>query len=165
MIAFDLQCAQGHVFEAWFRSSADYDAQAAGGLLICAQCGIAEVRKAAMAPHVGRKGNQGSVVRPQPTEAPSALPTATPPSPAAAAPPQEVMMMMAAVAAAQAEALPRSTWVGRNFAARARAMHDGAEETALIHGQASPAEAEALAEDGIGVMPLLVPIVPPEKQN
>ncbi|MBC8095157.1 MAG: DUF1178 family protein [Akkermansiaceae bacterium] len=36
MIIFDLKCAPlGHVFEAWFASSEDYEAQAARGLVVC----------------------------------------------------------------------------------------------------------------------------------
>ena len=34
MIVFDLKCSnQGHVFEAWFGSSGDYEAQQARGLI------------------------------------------------------------------------------------------------------------------------------------
>ena len=60
MIIFDLKCApQGHVFEAWFGSTDDYEAQRARGLVSCPLCGSAEVDKAPMAPRVGAKGNQG----------------------------------------------------------------------------------------------------------
>ena len=44
-------------------------------------------------------------------------------------------------------------------------MHEGRVAEDLIHGQASPDEAEALRDDGIAAMPLLVPIVPPEAAN
>lgn len=169
MISFDLRCGHGHVFEGWFRSSADYEAQAAGALIPCPTCGDTHVIKAVMAPNVGRKGNQGM---PLPTTAPGAADIAITPATHAPAPvisganlPAPVMAMAAALAKAQAEALPQSTWVGQDFAARARAMHDGAEDQALIHGQASREEAEALVEDGIPVLPLLVPVIPPELQN
>ena len=59
MIVFDLMCAdQGHRFEGWFGSSRDYEDQQNRGLLDCPVCGSANVGKAAMAPNVGRKGNQ-----------------------------------------------------------------------------------------------------------
>ena len=49
MIVFDLRCApQGHVFEAWFASSAAYADQRAGGLVACPLCGSAEVAKGAV---------------------------------------------------------------------------------------------------------------------
>jgi len=39
MIVFDLACPDGHRFEGWFGSSADYDDQRARGLLACPHCG------------------------------------------------------------------------------------------------------------------------------
>jgi hypothetical protein len=57
VIVFDLLCGDGgEGFEAWFRSSADYDEQRAGGLVTCPYCGSANVAKAPMAPSVPRKG-------------------------------------------------------------------------------------------------------------
>ena len=44
-------------------------------------------------------------------------------------------------------------------------MDAGEMDHALIHGQTSADEARELLEDGISVMPLLIPVVPPEKQN
>jgi len=62
MIVFDLKCGQGHVFEAWFGSSAAWEGQRAAGLVACPMCGSAEVEKAVMAPNVGAKGNQAPAV-------------------------------------------------------------------------------------------------------
>jgi len=57
MIVFDLQCGAGcGTFEAWFRSSSDFDEQGAGGLVQCPVCQSGEVTKAPMAPRVPRKG-------------------------------------------------------------------------------------------------------------
>ncbi len=163
MISFDLRCAGDHVFEAWFRSSADHAAQAAGGLIVCPICGSEDVAKAVMAPNVGAKGN--ALVPRRPVAEPAA---ASPPVMAAGAPamPPAMQAAWAMVAAAQAASLPRSRWVGAKFAEEARAIHESdiGGET-IIHGQATREEAEALAEDGIAVMPLLVPFVPPEARN
>jgi hypothetical protein len=58
MIVFDLQCLDGcNTFEAWFRSTADYDEQRAGGLVQCPLCQSSNVAKAPMAPRVPRKGS------------------------------------------------------------------------------------------------------------
>jgi hypothetical protein len=58
MIVFDLLCQDdGQTFEAWFRSSADYDAQQERGLVQCPVCQSANVAKAPMAPRVPRKGS------------------------------------------------------------------------------------------------------------
>lgn len=165
MISFDLACTHAHVFEVWFRSSSDYEEQRARGLIACPVCGDAGIRKAVMAPNVAAKSNRGMAL-PAPI---ASAPTAEPTVPMASGPslpdvPPAVMAVMAAVARAQAEALPQSTWVGKRFAEEARAIHDSGDDR-IIHGQATRDEAEALAEDGIGVLPLLVPIVPPEVRN
>ena len=56
MILFDLRCADGHVFEAWFRDGETYDAQAKAGEIACPLCGDTAVAKALMAPNVARGG-------------------------------------------------------------------------------------------------------------
>lgn len=119
-------------------------------------CGDSDVKKAVMAPRVGAKSNQSTVAT-----------LAKPDNAAAAAEilPELVRKVMAEIAAKQAEMLPQSRWVGRDFADAARAMHEGRAVEDLIHGQASPQEAQALRDDGIAAMPLLVPIVPPDAVN
>ena len=58
MIVFDLQCQEsGDRFEAWFRSSADYEEQRERGLVQCPMCQSNRVMKAPMAPRVLRKGS------------------------------------------------------------------------------------------------------------
>jgi len=64
MIVFDLQCRDGgETFEAWFRSSADYEEQREGGFVQCPFCQSANVEKAPMAPRVPRKGSDNVFVR------------------------------------------------------------------------------------------------------
>lgn len=154
MIVFDLSCTDGHRFEGWFGSSADYEDQRARGLLACPQCGASDVTKAPMAPAVPAKGNQRQEVLP-----PEIRPMANTPMP------PEVQKAMAALAKAQAEALKNSTWVGDRFAEETRKMHYGERDEALIHGQASLAEAKALIEEGVPVAPLPFPVAPPDKLN
>lgn len=58
MIVFDLQCRDGgETFEAWFRSSADYEDQRAAGLVQCPFCESANIAKAPMAPRVPAKSS------------------------------------------------------------------------------------------------------------
>jgi hypothetical protein len=156
MIVFDLSCAEGHRFEGWFGSSADYEGQRDGGLLACPLCGSDEVAKAPMAPAVPAKGNTRS----------ESLPAAAAPAPQqplsnTPLPPQ----VIAALAKAQAEALKNSSWVGDKFAEETRKMHYGERDEAPIHGQASLAEAKALIAEGVPVAPLPFPIAPPDKLN
>ncbi len=155
MIVFDLACPDGHRFEGWFGSSADYDDQRARGLLACPHCGSDAVTKAPMAPAVPAKGNQRQEVLPPETPRPLAN-TPMPP---------EMQKALAALAKAQAEALKNSTWVGDRFAEETRKMHYGERDEAPIHGQASLAEAKALIEEGVPVAPLPFPVAPPEKLN
>ncbi len=114
-----------------------------------------------MAPRVGSKSNQ-LVTKPA-----SASPARLSPRVARgeAPSPELIRRVVAEIAAKQAEMLPQSRWVGRDFADAARAMHEGRAPDNLIHGQASPEEVEALHEDGIAAMPLFVPIVPPDLAN
>jgi hypothetical protein len=149
MIVYDIVCPQGHVFEAWFGSSTEFDDQRERGLLSCPVCGAGDVRKAVMAPHVGPKGNM------KPDNAPVPM-RGGPPAP------EQMKTFLAALAKAQAKALEGSEDVGRRFAEEARAMHDGVADERSIHGQATAEEARALIEDGVPVMPLPLPIVPPD---
>jgi hypothetical protein len=57
MIVFDLQCRDGgETFEAWFRSSADYDEQRVAGFVQCPYCQSTNIEKAPRAPRLPRKG-------------------------------------------------------------------------------------------------------------
>ena len=69
MITFDLNCSNGHQFEGWFASSADFDAQKSNGLLACPACNDGIVQKALSVPNVPRKGNQRSAPLPSVTPA------------------------------------------------------------------------------------------------
>lgn len=144
MIVFDLRCAGGHVFESWFGSSAAYEEQRTRGLVSCPLCGDTVIDKAVMAPNVAAKGNSrgGGEVSPD-----------------------TVKLAIEALAKAQARALEGSRWVGTDFAGQARAMHLGEQTQEVIHGQATVAEAKALVDEGISIMPLPLPVVPPEQAN
>lgn len=141
MIVFDLRCSRDHVFEAWFGKSADYDDQSARCLIACPICGTADVIKAVMAPAVPGKSNRSDVS------------------------PADAKAMLGRLADAQARALSTSDYVGARFADEARAIHLGEAEARSIHGQATRADAKALAEDGVPVAPLPMPFVPPETRN
>jgi hypothetical protein len=141
VIIFDLKCsANAHVFEAWFGSGEDYEAQRANGLVSCPVCGSAEVEKAPMAPAVGAKGNQADG-------------------------PAQVKAVLGAMAEAQKKMLETSEHVGARFPDEARAIHLGEAEARAIHGQATPEQADELRDEGIPVAPLPFPVIPPESEN
>ena len=138
MIIFDLKCApQGHVFEAWFGSNEDFEEQRGRGLVACPICGAAAVDKAPMAPRVGAKGSADS----------------------------DMKAMLSDMAKAQQKMLETSEHVGPRFPDEARAIHLGEAEARSIHGQASPADAESLRDEGIKIAPLPFPVIPPGEEN
>lgn len=79
--------------------------------------------------------------------------------------PREVKAMLGKLARAQGKLLEQSAWVGKDFARQARAMHDGDQPHAQIHGQTTASEAKALVDDGVPVAPLPLPVVPPGERN
>jgi hypothetical protein len=172
MIVFDLKCGDGHVFEAWFGSTRDYESQQARGLVSCPLCGNGDVVKAVMAPAVSAKSNQSRHAPPAPTETEVAPAPAQASTPVAASvpvqnmpEPAQIRAVLEVLAKAQQEALRDSTWVGRNFADKARAMHYGEEDHSAIHGEVAPEEARALIEEGVEVAPLPFPVIPAKARN
>jgi hypothetical protein len=69
------------------------------------------------------------------------------------------------LAAMQSEMLKNSRWVGEQFAETARAMHGGEIEPEQVHGHATIEQAKSLANDGIPIAPLPLPVVPPNQVN
>jgi hypothetical protein len=133
MIVFDLQCRDsGDVFEAWFRSGADYDEQSGLGLVQCPVCRSTRIAKAPMAPRVPAKGDGSPIAQ---------------------------------LAQLQAALLKDSEWVGDRFAEEARSIHLGESEARPVHGNATAEEARSLADEGVPVAPLPLPIVPPNQVN
>jgi len=125
MISYDLKCAKGHVFEAWFKDSANFDRLKRAGKVVCAHCGNAKIAKAPMAPAVASKK---------------------------LAPSEEVAQAAAArkMLYQMREAVEKNCEpVGEKFAEEARKMHYGEADKRNIYGQATPTEAQELREEGI----------------
>ena len=128
MIRYDLRCANGDEFEAWFGSIAEYDRQAAQGLVQCPHCGVTQVEKAPMAP---------SVVTGRSKEAR-----------------KERAVAMAMAAKVREHIRENFDYVGDKFADEARKIHSGEAEERAIYGEATPDEARRLAEEGVPAAPL-----------
>ena len=140
MIRYALQCQSEHSFESWFQSATAYEGLLASGYVTCPVCGGADVSKSLMAPMV-RSGRTAS--------APSLRDPGT--------------AQEAALAALRAKVEANSDYVGVNFVAEARAIHDGTAPERSIYGEARPEEAIKLLEDGVPVAPL--PFMPSRKAN
>lgn len=140
MIKFSLKCGQDHRFDSWFQSSDAFDKLAMCGLVNCAVCGDSNVEKSIMAPSVqaGR-------------DAPPTLPTLKPGRGALTTPASPAEQALADM---RRKIEKNSEYVGKNFAAEARKMHEGDGTERSIHGEARPEEARKLMEDGVPIIPL-----------
>ena len=145
MIRYALKCADGHSFDSWFRSSDAFDRLHAAGMVACAVCGSTAVEKSVMAPRLQASRDAAQARRP-------ARPLSEPASPAEQA-----------LAELRRRIEASSDYVGADFAAEARAIHEGEAPARSIYGEARPDEARALIEDGIPVAPL--PFRPQRKSN
>ena len=167
MISFNLSCANGHQFEGFFNSSADYDDQQARGFVSCPICDNSAVKKALMTPNVAAKSNQRAT---PPAEPMPQMPQVIPPTPSSdhAAPfsdkttasmtPQVTLEMQAKLGEALAELRKFQTTVeahcddvGAGFATEARKIHYGEAEPRGIYGHTSDSEAEKLIDEGIDI--------------
>ena len=158
MIVFTLRCRDGHEFETWFRDGATYERQARRGLVTCPDCGSTEVEKAVMAPRLGRSAKSDPAPRETQSEAAPETPAA--PLPAAATPerPPTPAEFRRALQVLRHYVETNCENVGKGFAEEARRIHKGEAKARGIYGDATPAEAEKLAEDGIEVA--AIPWVP-----
>ncbi len=150
MIRYNLKCAEGHAFDSWFQSAAAYDDLQSRQLVQCPDCGSAVVEKGLMAPAVRLTRAKSSASDAVATEATGPLST-----------PETAREQ--ALAALRHEVESKSEYVGMNFAAQARGMHDGTLPNRPIYGEAKWEEAKALLEDGVPVAPL--PFMPVRKTN
>ncbi|VCU72255.1 hypothetical protein PIGHUM_04354 [Pigmentiphaga humi] len=132
---FDLQCGHGHVFEGWFNSHDDFDAQRERGLICCPLCDSKSIDKKLSAPMLNVSGSKA------PAEpAARAVPGSLPPAHAQAAALQHLR-----------EVLRKTENVGERFAAEARRIHHGDAPERPIRGVATHQEQQSLAEEGIAV--------------
>lgn len=132
MIKYDLRCSDDHQFEAWFPDSKACDSQLAGGEVLCPHCGSADVRKALMAPAIGRRDKEESGKK-------QAMALA-----------QHIQMLREF----RRQVEENCDNVGADFPEEARKIHYGEAEYRNIFGEASLAEAEELIEEGIDVFPV-----------
>lgn len=133
MIRFSLICDATHEFEAWFRSSDDYETQAKRGLVSCPVCHSQKVSKALMAPAVttGRKREKMAL--------------------AADAEQKRIAAAMIELARKIRE---NADYVGDKFAEEARKIHFGETEQRGIYGEATLEEVNALVDEGVDLLPL-----------
>lgn len=151
MKVLDLLCPLDHAFEGWFGSEQDFLDQQQRQLVQCPMCGSSEVRKALSAPRLNlRTGREPAA----PAREAAAVQESQEPSAGADRPPQALQALWLQFAR---QVVANTEDVGGRFATEARRMHHGEIPERAIRGQASSQEASALLEEGIAVLPLLLP--------
>jgi len=142
MKVLDLQCALGHGFEGWFASEDDFRSQCERSLVQCPLCGDARVTKKLSAPRLNlstsRQDKQAAEI--EVLSQPSADASIT----------QAWLELSRRIVANTQD-------VGEHFAEEARKMHYGETEERSIRGKTTLDEARALADEGIEILPVILP--------
>lgn len=153
MIVFDLLCADGHRFEGWFASAADFASQNKRRLVACPTCSSVAVERIPSATRTNL-GAQPPTPQPEPGQ------------------PQKTQDMEGKdpFAIAQIlysrmldELLSKSEDVGKQFPEEARRIHYKEAPARAIRGQATQEEHDELVDEGIPVARL--PLPPSGKLN
>jgi len=139
MIRYALRCDGDHHFEAWFRSSADYDRAWRAGENACPTCGSTAVEKAIMAPAIGgARRSDGSEAGKMTL--------------ASAAPREK--KLREALKELRRRVTENADYVGDRFPEEARRIHYNEVEPRGIYGEATREDARALLEEGVAFQPL-----------
>lgn len=141
MKVLDLHCTHGHTFEGWFASEDDFLDQCRKSMVQCPLCGDASIHKKLSAPRLNLSNNR--------QEKPAEVEVLSAPSSDASVTAMWMELARRIVANTQD--------VGSSFAEEARKMHYGETQERAIRGKTTPDEARALHEEGIEVLPLLLP--------
>ena len=137
MIVLNLLCDHGHHFEGWFASGEAFRDQSQRLLVHCPQCQTSAVSQLPSAPHVKRGATEVALA--EKTEAPTAAPGMTP-------------LHQALVSMAR-----KAENVGERFPEEARRIHYDEAPARTIRGVATVDETRELLDEGIFVLPVLVP--------
>lgn len=138
MIKYQLKCGSGCSFEAWFRSSGDFEQQAVDGALECPFCASVEIERAIMAPAVvagGASRREGRLAAMRET-------------------------MADAARRARDYVEKNFDYVGDKFPEEARKIHYGEIRERSIYGEATGKEVRELADEGVSIAPLPAPAAP-----
>lgn len=155
MIVFDLLCGEGHRFEGWFGSAADFTSQRDRKLLSCPSCGSARVKRVPSATRANLGATAPRVPDPKAPAQPAKTPDMEGKDPFAVA--QMLYSRMLD------ELLTKSEDVGKEFPDEARKIFYKESPARAIRGQATSEEHQELVDEGIPVARLPVP--PTDKLN
>ena len=141
MIAFDLECSNGHIFEGWFNNIQSFEDQSAKKLVSCPYCNDVTIRKV-ISPVAMRtssqnqdKGDESSIDYRRLT--------------------REIVNYIE----------KNFDDVGTDFAREALKMHYGVADKRNIKGSATAEEEKTLKEEGIEFFKIPVPKIDDDEKN
>jgi len=138
MMAYDLQCGNGHVFEGWFEDSAAFNAQKKKGLIACPICNATAVSR--LPSRFAIKTSSG--LRPKETSATQD-------------------QAMAQLGRQVIEFFDKHfDNVGCQFASEALKIHYGAAEPRNIRGVSTQEEEKLLTQEGVQFLKIPLPTAP-----
>lgn len=143
MIVLNLRCGDGHLFEGWFSSREDFDAQCERQDVLCPACNSSKIDRVPSAPRIIRSqgpGSRGDSDR-------DGTDHGETDKPAASALADKLLHALTNLAASAED-------VSTRFAEEARKIHYGEAEARQIKGVATREETKDLLEEGIPVLPL-----------
>jgi len=135
MIAYDLQCANGHSFEGWFEDVKTYEYQEAKGLIACPVCNVTSVVRIPSTFAIKSSQNVKNL--------------------------SDRQSDLAAIGHKIVEFVEKNfDDVGCNFAKEALKMHFGVAEPRNIRGVSTKEEEKTLKEEGVQFFKFPVPVPP-----
>jgi len=141
MIAFDLECSEGHLFEGWFNSLKSFEDQNAEKLVTCPFCNDTNIRKI-ISPVAMRSSSRPEEKR------------------------DETIIDYNSLAKEFVNYIDKNfDDVGPDFTREALKMHYGVIEKRDIKGSATADEEKSLKGEGIDFFKVPVPIIVDDKKN
>jgi len=142
MIAFDLQCSKGHIFEGWFDNLDSYEKQNARKMVSCPHCNDTKIRKV-LSPITAIK----AVSETNPT-------------------PNEKNIDYKKLAKEMINYINRDFEdLGTDFAKEALKIHYGVSKERNIRGSATESEENTLKEEGIQFLKIPMVKIDDDKKN
>lgn len=141
MKVLDLQCDHGHAFEGWFGSEEDFLAQCEKSMVQCPVCGDVSIVKKLSAPRLNLSGSRAPSDDMQQNQLSANADS----------------VLAAAWFALARQVVANTTDVGNRFADEARKMHYQEADERAIRGTTTRDEALSLMEEGIDVVPFVLP--------
>ncbi len=139
MIAFDLRCANGHIFEGWFEDSRAFESQKKKRLISCPVCNDMSVFKVPTTFAIKSSGNDAT--------------------------PSGKEIALAEITKKVAEFVENNfDNVGTEFATEALKIHYGVSEPRNIRGVSTSLEEKTMKEEGIQFFKVPIP-APPETDS